>query len=359
MKRNIIAGSVLVAALGMLVGVPSLFSQSQGSSGMIRLQAVSFDPLRQASLAQGPDVVDRNGLYLVQFTGPVREEWKQSVQQTGARLYGYIPDHAFVARIDATRLEDVRALPFVRWVGPYQPAFKVAPELAGPSVQNAEPIEILIQTLPDAGLDALEARLIGMGGALQGRAVNAVAGYVRVTLPADRVAELSSLDGVVWVERYNESELLNDTGGGRVMRTNAVRQSLGLFGSGQIVAVADSGLDTGNLNTLHPDVRGRVNKAYPLGQPDTENWADAVGHGTHVVGSVLGSGVASGSNPGAHSYAGTYAGTAPEARTPMGRGSIPIPGVGQPGTPVACRSMAAMLPPASRLTWRHGKTKIC
>ena len=31
-----------------------------------------------------------------------------------------------------------------------------------------------------------------------------------------------------------------------------------LTGEGQIVAVADSGLDTGNLATLHQDLRGRV-----------------------------------------------------------------------------------------------------
>ena len=119
---------------------------------------------------------------------------------------------------------------------------------------------------------------------------------------------------MVWVEHYNEPKLTNAVGGGRIMRTNEVRQSLGLYGSGQIVAVADSGLDTGNMNTLHPDVRGRVTKAYPLGQPAAQIWSDFVGHGTHVVGSVLGNGSASGSNPGAHSYNETYAGTAPEAQ---------------------------------------------
>lgn len=314
MKRNIIAGCLLLLTLGAIVGVPSLFSQSQNSPEMIRLQMVSFDPLRQPSLAQGPEAIDKNSLYLVQFIGPVREEWKQNVEQTGARLYGYIPQHAFIAHIDPTSLEEVRALSFVRWVGPYQPAFKVSPGLAGPSLQSTEPVEVLIQTLPDAGLAALEVRLTEMGATLHGDAVNAIAGYVHATLPAARLTEVSGLDGVIWVERYNETKLTNAVGGGRIMRANEARQSLGLFGSGQIVAVADSGLDSGNLNTLHPDVRGRVNKGYALGRPETQNWSDSVGHGTHVVGSVLGSGAASGSNPAAHTYNGTYAGTAPESR---------------------------------------------
>lgn len=314
MKRNAIAAGLLLMIFGTLMIVPSLFSQFQDSSGMIRLQMVSFDPLRQPSLAQGPEAIDKNSLYLVQFIGPVREEWKQNVEQTGARLYGYIPQHAFIAHIDPTSLDKVRGLAFVRWVGPYQPAFKVSPGLAGPSLQSSEPVEVLIQTLPDSDLAALEARLTDMGATLHGDAANAIAGYVHATLPAARLAEVSGLDGVIWVERYNETKVTNAVGGGRIMRVNEVRQSVGLFGSGQIVAVADTGLDSGNLNTLHPDVRGRVNKGYALGRPDAQNWSDSVGHGTHVVGSVLGNGAASGSNPAAHSYNGTYAGTAPEAR---------------------------------------------
>ena len=130
MKRKVIVGCLLLVALVVLVSAPNVFSQFQDSSGMIRLQAMSFDPLRQPSLAEGPAAVDKNNLYLVQFEGPVREAWKQAVEQTGARLYGYIPEHAFIARIDATTLEQVRALAFVRWVGPYQSVFKVAPGLA-------------------------------------------------------------------------------------------------------------------------------------------------------------------------------------------------------------------------------------
>ena len=68
--------------------------------------------------------------------------------------------------------------------------------------------------------------------------------------------------------------------------------TLGLTGKGQIVAVCDSGLDTGNLATLHPDVRGRVVKAFDYARPG--DWSDLSGHGTHVIGSVLGNGAASG-----------------------------------------------------------------
>jgi hypothetical protein len=69
---------------------------------------------------------------------------------------------------------------------------------------------------------------------------------------------------------------------------------LGLTGAGQTIAVCDTGLDTGNVGTLHPDFTNRVtgygwsNGAIPplqlgrLRQPRT-----------HVSGSVLGNGTMS------------------------------------------------------------------
>ena len=75
--------------------------------------------------------------------------------------------------------------------------------------------------------------------------------------------------------------------------------SLGLTGKGQIVAVFDTGLDTGKLQDLHPDLKGRVVATFAYGRPSERetwsgDWSDPKGHGTHVAGSVLGDGSASG-----------------------------------------------------------------
>ena len=66
---------------------------------------------------------------------------------------------------------------------------------------------------------------------------------------------------------------------------------LGLSGDGQIVGVADSGLDTGVENTLHRDIKERLVTAIAYGRPN--DWSDLNGHGTHVVGSVMGDGTES------------------------------------------------------------------
>lgn len=78
--------------------------------------------------------------------------------------------------------------------------------------------------------------------------------------------------------------------------------TLGLTGKGEIIAIADSGLDTGESETLHLDFRERVNwiKSYPIPpsltslviNPGDDDGASDIytGHGTHVAGSALGSG---------------------------------------------------------------------
>ena len=290
---------------------------------LIRLQLVTFDPLNgEPDIPDGQQLTiqpNRLTTYLVQFTGPVRNEWKAAVEKGGARLYGYIPDYAFIARMDPAAAESLRAIPFVRWVGPYHPAYRLAPTFrtARYATQSTQPVAITVQTLPDADLDALAGQVAAWGGEVQGRAANDFAGYLRASLSTGRLTALAALDSVLWVEPYFEPKLLNNVGGGQIMRANEVRGSLGLYGSGQIVAVADSGLDMGTTGPqMSDDFEGRI----VAGQAICANfgmrttWNDFNAHGTHVAGSVLGSGQNSGSNPVAHQYSGSFAGVAPEAQ---------------------------------------------
>ncbi|NLK52013.1 MAG: S8 family serine peptidase, partial [Syntrophomonadaceae bacterium] len=85
----------------------------------------------------------------------------------------------------------------------------------------------------------------------------------------------------------------------------------GLTGRGQIVGLADSGLDLGSLKDLHPDLQnisGQMPKVVLL-----KSWSgratsdDPLGHGTHMAATIVGTGAASdgqfkGIAPGASLY---------------------------------------------------------
>jgi hypothetical protein len=314
MHRITAVGALLLSVL-LLASAQQLAAQSSDAPH-IRLKSRTFDPHARTALAATPaqaNTANQHGLFLIQFNGPVQEAWKTAVQQTGVRLYGYVPDYTFIARLNKATPEQLQQLPFVRWVGPYLATDKLDVGLANVLPQSNGAITVDIQTLPDADLAVLQQQIEAWHGKLLKQARNDGAGSVRAELSLSKLNDLAQADGVVWIEPYIAPSFQNNIAGGLIMRAEAVRSTLGLYGNGQIVGVADSGLDTGNSTTLHPDVRGRVRAAYCLGRPSPCSWSDTNGHGTHVVGSVLGNGSASGSNPVAHSYTYSQAGVAPEA----------------------------------------------
>lgn len=110
----------------------------------------------------------------------------------------------------------------------------------------------------------------------------------------------------------SEAQLLNDRSqqivGADMANAPGFITPAGLTGKGQVVAVADSGLDRGSMEDIHPDLSGEPGKKPKIIM--LKSWSgrqlaeDPVGHGTHMVGTIAGNGSASG---------GKFRGVAPEA----------------------------------------------
>ncbi|GEM_PF-661174 len=242
--------------------------------------------------------------WMVQFEGPVREEWKAAVAGAGGVLRGYLPPYAFLVEMDSASAGRVAALPGVRWVGEYKPDYKIQPFLrdlaaraaTDPEVAEAlaEPLSFTVQTM--APEDASEvARALSAAGAevkavSPGRRWGLVRASAKVT--EELLGNLALLGGVQWIEEYVPPAWNNDFAarGDHINVTN-VWAGHGLTGRKQVVAHADTGLDTGSLTNLHPDFAGRVKAIYALGRPG--DWSDPHGHGTHTAGSILGDGAGS------------------------------------------------------------------
>ena len=281
-------------------------------SAEIKLNYAQFDPcLRLPNIPTGltrkPEA-GRPDYFIVQLTGPVTQAMTDALRKVGAELLDYIPDYALLVRATPEAIDnDVRKLDFVRWVGLYHPAFAVSPLLRGVSGN----LRINILLFPGEQVESIREDIQAAGATIRSVASGSHGAKLDVTISANAINSIATRRGVAWIEPYVEPKLTNDVARG-LMNISQAWSGVGLYGSGEVVAVCDTGLDTGNTSTLSADFSGRLLKTYALGR--NKKWDDPNGHGTHVAGSVLGSGVLSGSNPAAHNYAGSFAGVAPEAQ---------------------------------------------
>ena len=308
---------LVLLTIGLSSAAPASFAgtgTSDSSSVLIRLQYATFDPLRgepaiPANLRVSTDGAKATRHYLVQFSGAVQQQWKDSVVASGGIIHDYIPDNAFIIGLSPAAKQAVSSLSFVRWVGAFQPAYKLSSEVAK-LVNQAQSARLTLDlTIFRDGDPATVAALPGIKVLAQ--SANSFDTVMRVQLDSSQLVSLAQLDAVSRIEVFHQPTALND----QMRQIDGVNTIWGaglqLFGQGQVVAVADTGLDTGNTSTLSPDFGGRLNTADALGR--SGDWSDPCGHGTHVAGTVLGNGVRSGSNPGTHSYTASFAGMAPEA----------------------------------------------
>ena len=109
------------------------------TSYVMQLRHAKFDPevavpAVQALLAAGSD----SNLYLVQFVTQPLEEYREAIRALGGTLHKFLANHAHFARMAPEVRDRVAALPFVRWVGPVHPAYKLEEAIKDQILSDAE-----------------------------------------------------------------------------------------------------------------------------------------------------------------------------------------------------------------------------
>lgn len=209
-------------------------------------------------------------------------------------LLKYVPEDAFIARFMQTPPEQIRALAFVNWVGPYRPDDKVHPRLAAAlnaAASATAPVTITALLAPGTtAAEVAQARLVFITIDQESHLRQGT--IMRGRLPAGQVSLLAQSASVLWLEPAPKRRLVDEMaskivgGDDGATGTPTLTQQRGFGGAGVTVCVADTGLDTGDTNTMHPDLRGRVSGFLPY-SPLTDG-SDGYGHGTHAAGIVAG-----------------------------------------------------------------------
>ncbi len=311
MRRPLSALTLACMACLLLIGARPVPTHAEPER-LLHLRRASFDPLRRppapSAYARG---AARSQLRVVQLDGLVGAETPSLLRAAGLEPLVYVPDNAFVVRI-AEGARGPEALADLRWSGALDPIHKLAPELDRALAAGGD-LDLRLQATPDRDGADLRAAVVAAGG----RPLNSGA-LLRARVPASAVPALAARDDLLWVEpdaplRLHNSEARD------ILGVQELREDTGLDGSGQLVAVTDTGLDIqGNVqsNTNGDFPANRIARGYSRAEMDEacstldeiyepNNWSDRNGHGTHVAGTVLGTGALA---------AGSQAGMAPGAR---------------------------------------------
>lgn len=306
MKFKKLMAYVLSASIVLSAGsVSTNVSAAQDSSGKghkVYLKAATLEPgkgssKRMQALYRAFSNEERP--YIVSFDGPITDEVKNSIMKLGVKFLDYTPDYSYLCYMTADIAETVKNLSHVVDVFTYENQYKIDPALmskvmgniGAKSVKSIDvsdlELEVRISTF---GIDDtnLKSEIEDLGASNVYQSGNDF--YAKISL--DKVEELSTLKSVKFIEEVPEFRINNNKASGIVQ--SELVSTFGYEGRGQIVGVADSGLDKGisgfNNGTLHRDFFGRINKIIDrIGS----SGADENGHGTHVAGSIVGNGVMS------------------------------------------------------------------
>ena len=229
------------------------------SGRQLFLHAAVFDPL-----AARPDYVSvgfpaaASPYALVQFH-PGRLAGKESLEAHGVRFVGYVPDNAFLVRRSPSVETLLAQSPDVRWVGAWEPGFKVESRLWPGSGDPGTRVTVVFFPGAVAGREA-DALVAQVPEALRTAVLDDdVSPRARFAMPRssrDAFVRAASLAGeVVWIEPYDPPLLLSNDSLGPIQSNAPTVLSAGactsctiflhgITGTGQIVALSDTGNDS-------------------------------------------------------------------------------------------------------------------
>ncbi len=299
--------AVLVLAMLMVTCTLVLSGPESGSPGAGLQQRGSVSP--------EPGVV-----MILQLSGSAGQNspggdtvWT-SLRRLGAEQGDLLSSDSFLVRVPQSKLAAARAI-----AGPaletFNPGNRLAQSLSGTVSGHNQSASLVVNVTvfgPEDKTSVAQA-VQGLGGSVL-RGETESGRVLRLQIPRTDLAKISQLPAVVYIEPAESYRLLNDRARDLVAATPLGADGWlspsqqGLTGAGQIIGLADSGLDKGSIEDIHPDLAslpGHMPKVVMLKSwAGAQSVADPNGHGTHMAATIAGTGAAS---------SGRYQGLAPGA----------------------------------------------
>ncbi|MCC7144647.1 MAG: S8 family serine peptidase [Candidatus Eisenbacteria bacterium] len=304
-----------LGAIGLAFGA-AVFAPSLADGSSVHLRGAVFDPLvsipsvaPELALGARPATLTP---YIVQFIGPVGQEESETLTALGGLAVAYLPENAYLVRLRADQVDAVRALAGVRWVGAFEPAWRLSPEIGSqifqsPARREARHLTLRVRVFEDERGAAN--RFSALGATVLETIDDGAQKLVLLEAERGLLPQLAQDEETWWIEEQPEFIAWNNTTKWVVQSNTTGLTPIwdqGLHGEGQIVTVMDSGLDWNSCFFRDPAVANpgpthRKVVSYSNLGGNTHDGC-GTGHGTHVCGTVAGD--QSYINPGNTNHAG-------------------------------------------------------
>jgi hypothetical protein len=316
----------------LTAGTPSIKQASQSTANQLVLAVGSFDPLNETlDFSQSKIISKNNSKYsIVQFeAGKADSQW---LQNQGIEVLSYLPNNAFIIKSDKNTKTSLVKNSSVRWQGPYLPQYKISPELWTKNLKREVTYDIMVsifKDFPKKNIELLfrkylpEAKIKQI---FQGKHNELILTIHNKNIDA-ALSKLASIEEIQFVQTVKPLKILNSEAVSAVqdnedpqgllsndtyVPNNTPIWNKGLIGSGQIVGVADTGLDSNEdwfvhydnglieteviteaedttpptIGTTYPD--RKVFGYFVMPGAQAYDHSGAGFHGTHVTGSIAG-----------------------------------------------------------------------
>ncbi len=286
------------------------WSDERAADYRLMLRYREFDPLQSLpeilpDLQAGED----NDVYIVQLLTPGVEAMREAIRAAGGEIYKFLPNQAYLVRLDAEARSLVAELPFVRWVGAYEPAYRLDEQVrdslfgdayhgagVGAEAEAGANVDVFGANAPQR-VEDVEAseygiyhiqvfergprmkqiaanRITALGGRIAGMIPDGF--RFQAELSREQLAQVLHFNEVAWVDPWSPPELdmniARDIGGANYVET------LGYTGQGVRGEAFDTGVRSTHVDFQHHPIIFHGS--------NSSDWY----HGTSVTGIVFGDG---------------------------------------------------------------------